>query len=105
MQRNKYMSRYDDKSLLYQGYEILEILEQNTAINNKLKTVFYIKKKSNNNKILCIYWGKSYISVGDIVNLNGRLKNDTLIVWSMWIVHKRHKEDFSFLKERIKKLQ
>lgn len=80
---NKYKEIID--SLVLVPTKVLKIDEQNTVINENLKTVFYCQSVKRPEGVMCIAWGRTSIKEGDNVELKGRHKDGVFIVWSIQI--------------------
>lgn len=80
--RQRYVSKYADEAVLVVGKKVLKIEEQNTEINDKMKTVFYCESTKLEGR-MCIVWGRTDFKVGDVVDMKGRVKDDVFLVWSL----------------------
>lgn len=81
--KQHYISKYEDEIIYLTGKKILKIEEQNTEINNKMKTVFFIESATKPEGRMCITWGRTNFQTGDVVDMKGRIKDDIFLVWSL----------------------
>ena len=79
-------SKFADSGLLIETV-ITEIIESNKEYAEKIKNVFKCESRSGEAQ-LCILWGHSSISVGDRVQMRGRMKDDVFLAWSLNILKK-----------------
>ena len=70
---------------------ITEILELNKEYAERIKNVFKCASSTGEDR-LCVLWGRSNISVGDRVQMKGRMKDDIFLAWSLIIMKKAKKE-------------
>ena len=91
MSKTRYMSTETFSPFVVET-TVTNIIEQNNIVNDKCKNVFECESK-NGKPRMCVYWERSSVSVGDIVKLTGRLKNDVFLVWKMLIIRKAEQNE------------
>lgn len=79
---------HQDAYILVPKAKIQEIKEKNILINDKFKTVFTCESAKNKDGTMCVVWGYTKINTGDTVQLKGRFRDKTFIVWSLKILRK-----------------
>ena len=62
--------------------KIIKIELQNEPINDKFKTVFYVESKKYPEGRMCVIWGRTTFSVGDEINMTGRISDGVFLVWT-----------------------
>ena len=92
MARKQFVSKFADEAALIEYATVLKFEEQNKHYGQKIKTVFYCKTPKMDKELMCVAWGETYISVGDVVNIKGRMKDDVFLVWGMMIIKKKEAE-------------
>ncbi len=80
--------------------KIIRIEVQNQEINEKFKTVFYVESKMHPQGRMCVIWGRTTFSVGDEINMTGRISEGVFLVWSY--LYKKCEKPESEVKEAIK---
>lgn len=66
--------------------KIVEIEELNKPFDNRYKSVFYCESQKSETPVMCIFWKRTTISVGDTVSLKGRLNQNTFLAWDVQII-------------------
>ena len=80
--KTRYVSKYADEAVYVVGKKVLKIDEQNTEVNDKMKTVFYCESTNPEGR-MCIAWGRTNFRVGDVVDMKGRIKDEVFLVWPL----------------------
>lgn len=88
MTKVNYKKEYQEAYILVPRVKIQEVKEKNTLINEKFKTVFVCESKKKKDGVMCIFWGKTKLEQGDIVQLKGRFKGEVFIARSLKILQK-----------------
>lgn len=105
----KPVSKYEAEKV-HISSEVIKIEQQNEPVNDKYKTVFYCKSKKIPEGRMCIAWGRTRIAVGSKVEMDGRLKEDVFLVWSLTITNNviapvEHNPHIEKIREQVMRLK
>ncbi|MBO7211138.1 MAG: hypothetical protein J6V44_09100 [Methanobrevibacter sp.] len=72
--------------------KVVSIEEYNKFINNRYKSVFYCESQKSDKPIMCVYWDRTTLEIGDTVRVIGRFNNNVFLAWQVQILKKAEQE-------------
>ena len=84
--KKKSISKYATEAVIIET-TITEVIEKNKIYSEKIKNVFKCSSSTGTDKT-CIIWGRRNLDVGDKIQMQGRIKDDIFLAWSLIIIKK-----------------